>query len=70
MMHFVRTFSIMHAIKEIQNYGKIAYIKNIYENGWWGDAYPSSYPPGSAPGHKLEKPLKESGIFQSFNWHY
>ena len=25
----------------------------------------SSYPPGSAPGHKLQKPSKESGIFQS-----
>ena len=29
------------------------------------DAYRSSYPPGSAPGHKLQKPSKESGIFQS-----
>ena len=24
-----------------------------------------TYPPGSAPGHKLQKPSKESGIFWS-----
>ena len=41
-----------------------AYFKNIFENGWWGDPYLSSYPSGSAPGHKLQKP-NESGIFQS-----
>ena len=42
MMHFVRTFSVMRAqgvrpiaIKEVRNYGKIEYIKNIFENGWW-----------------------------------
>ena len=41
-------------------------IKNIFENGWWEDAYPSSYPSGFAPNYKLQKPLKESsGIFQS-----
>ena len=41
-MHFVRTFSIMCAqgvklvaIEEVRNYGKIVYIKNIVENGWW-----------------------------------
>ena len=46
MMHFVRTFSIMSAygvrliaIEEAQNFGKIAYIKNIFENGRWDDAY-------------------------------
>ena len=51
MMHFVRTFSIMRAfvrlniaIEEVRNYGKIVYIKNIFENDWWKDAYPSSYP--------------------------
>ena len=33
----------------VQNYGKIIYIKNIFENGWKEGAYPSSYPPG----HKL-----------------
>ena len=37
----------------------------MFENGWWEYAYPSSYPSGFAPGHKLQKPLKESGIFQS-----
>ena len=43
------------------------YIKNIFQNGCWEDAYPSSYPPGSAPGHKLQKPSNtgKSGIFQS-----
>ena len=51
MMHFVRTFLIMcahgvrlTAVEEVRNYGKIVYIKNIFENGWWEDAYPSSYP--------------------------
>ena len=37
---------------------KIVCIKNIFENGWWENAYPSFYPPG----HKLQKPSKESGI--------
>ena len=39
-------------------------IKKIVENGWWEDAYPSSYPPEFAPGRKLQKPPKECGIFQ------
>ena len=72
MRNFVRTFSIMRAqgerlivIEEVRNYEKIVYIKNIYENGLWENAYPSSYPPGSTPGYPLEKPSKESGIFQS-----
>ena len=46
----------------------ITYIKSIVENGWREDACSSSYhpiPPVSAPGHKLHKPSKESGIFQS-----
>ena len=44
MKHFVRTFSIMRALgillwkrfemEEVRNYGKIACIKNIFENGW------------------------------------
>ena len=50
------------AIKEVRNSRKIACIKNIFENGWWEDAYPSSYPSGSAPDHKLQKPSKESSI--------
>ena len=28
-------------------------------------AYPSSYPYGFAPGHKLQKPSKESGVLHS-----
>ena len=51
------------AIEGVRNYRKIVCIKNIFENGWWKDAYPSSYPSGFAPGHKLQKPPKESGIF-------
>ena len=38
--HFVRTFSIMRAlgvrlivIEKVQNYGKIVFIKNMFENG-------------------------------------
>ena len=41
IMHFVRTFLIMRAwdarlivIEKVQNYGKIAFIKNMFENGW------------------------------------
>ena len=70
MMHFVRTFLIMRAygvrlivIEEARNYEIILCIKSIFENGWWGDAYPSSYTPDSATGHTLQKPSKESGIF-------
>ena len=29
--------------EEVRNYGKILFIQNIVENGWWGDAYPISY---------------------------
>ena len=73
MTHFVRTFSIMraqggrhNAIEEVRNYGKIVYIKNIVENGWWEDAYLSLIlTPESVPGHKLQKPSKEFNIFQS-----
>ena len=32
------------AIEKTLNYGKIVYIKNIFENGWWEEAYPSSHP--------------------------
>ena len=73
MMHFVRTFSIMRAygvrliaIKEVRSYGKIVYIVSIFENGWYEDAYSSSYPPVSTPSHKLQKLSKKSGISQSF----
>ena len=36
------------ATKEVRNYGIIVfiYIKNIFENGWWEDAYSSFYPTG------------------------
>ena len=71
-MHFIRTFSIMRAsgvrliaIEEVRNYGKIVRINNIFENGWWEDAYLSFYLFESAPGHKLRKTPKESGILQS-----
>ena len=54
MMHFVRTFLIMRAycvtlivIEKVRNYGKVAFIKNMFENGRWGDASPT-FPPGSA----------------------
>ena len=30
-------------IKKVRNYRKIVCIENIFENGWWEDAYPSSY---------------------------
>ena len=50
MTHFVRTFSIMRAygvrliaINEVQNYGKIVYIKNIFESDWWEDAKSPAY---------------------------
>ena len=47
-MHFVRTFSIMRAygvrlivIKKVRNFGKIVFIKVMFENGWCGaDASP------------------------------
>ena len=68
---FVGTFSVMRAgvrlivIKEVRNYRKFVCIKNIFENGWWEDmlCLPLILPPGSAPGHKLQKPSKEFGIF-------
>ena len=53
------------AVKEARNYGKTVNIKNIFENDWWEEAYPSSYPLESAPGHKLQKPSNKSGIFES-----
>ena len=53
MIHFVRAFLIMRAdvrliaIEEVRNYGKILYIKNIFENGWWGmhTPHPTSIDP-------------------------
>ena len=44
----------------------ITCIKSIVENGWWRMRAPHPTPPPvSAPGHKLQKPSKESGIFHS-----
>ena len=40
------------AIEEVRNNRKIVCIKNIFENGWWEDAYPSPYPSEFAPGHQ------------------
>ena len=63
MMHFVRTFSIMLARRKAYHYRRGSklqkncslFIENIFENGWWEDAYPSSYLPESALGNKLQK---------------
>ena len=70
MMQFDHTLLVMLAkgvmliaIEGVRNYRKIVCIRNIFENGWWEDAYPLFYPSGFAPGHKLQKPPKESGIF-------
>ena len=50
MMHFFRIFSIMRAygsrliaIDKAGNSGKIVYIKNIFENGLWEEAYPPKF---------------------------
>ena len=48
IMHFVHTFSIMRAlgmklivIERVQKYGEIVFIKNMFQNGWRGDASPT-----------------------------
>ena len=46
---------------EEQYYRKTACIKNIFKNGWWEDACPSSS--GFTPGHKLQKPSKSLTYF-------
>ena len=45
MMHFIRTFS--NVMEKVRNYEKIVFIKNMFENGWWG-----GIPPRSAPDMK------------------
>ena len=30
------------AIEEVRNCTKTVYIKRIFENGWWEDAYPKA----------------------------
>ena len=49
------------AMEEVRNYGKIVYIINIFEMA--GGRMHAPHP--IAPGHKLQKPSKESGLFQS-----
>ena len=51
IMYFVRTFSIMRAlgvrlivIEKIQESGEIVFIKNMFQNGWWGNAFLSPRP--------------------------
>ena len=45
IMYFVCTFSITRALGErqrlivtekVRNYGDIAFINNMFQNGWWG----------------------------------
>ena len=44
---------------------KKLYIHQKYFPKWlMGGGIPLILPPGSAPGYKLQKPSKESGIFQ------
>ena len=57
MIYFVRTLFVyaflkLNVIEEVENYGKIVFIKNNVENGWQG-GYISHTPPGSAPGYNL-----------------
>ena len=73
MMHFVRAFSSYACLrrKAFCYRGGSKLWKNCivhqkhFPNRWWEEAYPASYPPRSATGYKLQKPSKESGIFQS-----
>ena len=50
MMHFVRTFSVMRARRKDYRYQRDSNLwkscmhPRIFENGWWEDAYSSSYP--------------------------
>ena len=46
-------------VEEIRNYGKLYTSKTFLKMAGGKDVYPSSY----APGHKLQKPSKESGTF-------
>ena len=41
----MRAYSVrLIAIEEVQNYGKVVFIKYIFENGWWGgDASPTPF---------------------------
>ena len=65
MMHFVRTVLIIRVLKatkaycykEVRNYGKVLFIQNIVENGWWGGMHTqhTPHPPGFAPGFIITK---------------
>ena len=54
-----------YAMEKVRNYGNIVglivYIKNIFEVG--GGRMYNCIPFILTPGHKLQKPLKECGIF-------
>ena len=38
-------------MEKVRNYGKIVFIKSMFENGWWGDASPHPFldPPLPVP---------------------
>ena len=53
IMYFVCTFSITRALGErqrlivtekVRNYGDIAFINNMFQNGWWGMHLPPPLP--------------------------
>ena len=44
---------------------KLSISKTVLKMAEGEDAYPSSYSPGSAPRHQIQKPSKESSIFNS-----
>ena len=74
-MHFVRTFLVMRALgvrliatEEVGSYKKIIFIKNIFENGWWEDAYSSFYPLDS-PWPEATKTIKRIKHI-SVAWHH
>ena len=70
MMHFVSTFSIMRAygvrltvIEEARSSGEIVFMKTFSKMTGGRMHTFHSTPPGSALGHKLQTPSKESGIY-------
>ena len=42
------------AYEEVRNYRKTLFIQSIVENGWWGDASPTSPPPPLDPPMEAE----------------
>ena len=70
--HFVRRFLIMRAYgislsKRFETTEKLYTLKIFLKmaDERMHIAYPLCYPPGSAQGHKLQKPSTKSGIFRS-----